>query len=77
MLASSLSDGIGMEGVESGDIEMGGIAVSGGLANQDGQDGQDSREDVGSIVGGRMTIQGAGTSPRRTRSGKIVKYNDE
>jgi hypothetical protein len=27
--------------------------------------------------GGRIMIQGAGTSPRRTRSGKLVKYRDE
>ena len=67
-----------MEGVDLSDIELGGIAGSSGLADQDGQDGQgDGLEDVGSRVGGGITIQDAGTSPRRTRSGKVVKYNDD
>ena len=52
-----------MEGVELGDIEM-------GPADQD-----DSMEDVGSRVSG-VTTRGAGNSPRRTRSGKVVKYRD-
>jgi hypothetical protein len=38
VLASSLFDSIGIEGVESSNIEMGGIAESGGLVDQDGQD---------------------------------------
>ena len=28
-------------------------------------------------VGGGITIRGAGTSPRRTMPGKVVKYRDE
>jgi hypothetical protein len=59
-----------MEGVESGDVEMGSTVGSAGLADRDGQG--DSLEDVGSRVGTRITIQGAGTSLRRTRSGKVV-----
>jgi hypothetical protein len=72
-LASSLFDG--MEGIESGSVGMGGTAGSASLADQgrQGEDGQsDSLEDVGSRVGSRMIIHGAGTSPRRTRSGKVV-----
>jgi hypothetical protein len=45
--------------------------------DMDGQDDQDGQGDTGSRVGGGMMIQGAGTSPRRTRSGKIVKYKYE
>ena len=48
---------------------------------QDGHNSQDcqgdGQEDVGSRVGGRIAIQGAGTSPRSTGSGKIIKYKDE
>jgi len=64
-----------IEGIESGDVEMGGTAGITSLANQDdqGEEGQgDSLEDVGSSISTRMTIQGAGISPRRTRSGKVV-----
>jgi hypothetical protein len=83
----------GMEGIETGGVELGEIEMGGtgaGLTDQDGQDGQnsqdcqggqdgqgDSPEDVGSNVGGGITIQDAGTSPRRTRSGKVVKYKDQ
>ena len=74
-LGSSLFDGMDIEGIESGDVEMGGTAGITSLANQDdqGKEGQgDSLEDVGSSISTRMTIQGAGISPRRTRSGKVV-----
>ena len=78
-MASSLFnsiEGIETGGVELGDVEMGGTSSS--LTDQDGQDGQgDSQEDVGGKVGGGSTILGAGTSPRRTRSGKVVKYRDD
>jgi hypothetical protein len=77
VLASSPFNG--MEGIELGDVEMGG--TSSGLADQDIKDGQssqgDSLEDVGGRVGGGITILGAGTSPRRTRSGKVIKYSDQ
>jgi hypothetical protein len=80
-IQSDSEHGMDTGGVELGDIEIGGIAGSGGLVDQDSWDGQhgqgDSLEDVGSRVGGGITIQGTGTSPRRTRSGKIVKYKDE
>jgi hypothetical protein len=79
-----------MDSIESSDIEMGSAVGSASLADQDGQDGQDgqdsqdsqdgqddSMEDIGSRVGGGMTTQGVQTSPRRTRSGKIVKYRDD
>jgi hypothetical protein len=87
VMASSLFNGMeGIEtgGVELGDVEMGGIGS--GLADQDGQDGQDGQgngqgngegnglKGVGSRVSGGTTIQGVGTSPRRTRSGKVLKY---
>jgi hypothetical protein len=75
LLACDLFDGMDMDGIESGDIEIDGTAASAGLADQDSQG--DSLEDGGSRVGDRMTIQGAGTSPRRTRSGKVVKYQDD
>jgi hypothetical protein len=68
-----------LESDKLGDVEMGGTGAS--LADQDVQDDQDDQgsglEDVGGRVGSGITIQGAGTSPRRTRSGKILKYNDE
>jgi hypothetical protein len=76
---SPLSE-LGSSCVESGDVEMGGTVGITSLANQDdqGEEGQgeesqgDSLEDVGSSASTRMTIQGAGISPRRTRSGKVV-----
>jgi hypothetical protein len=89
-MASSLfngMEGIETSGVELGDIEMGGTGA--GLTDQEGQDSQDGQDSgledvsyrvgsrVGSKVGSGITIQGARTSPRRTRSGKIVKYKDE
>ena len=44
---------------------------------RDSQDGQrDGLEDVGSRVSGGNTIQGAGTSPRHTRSGRIFTYTE-
>lgn len=77
-------EGIETNSIESGNAEIGSITGSSGLIDQDGQDGQDgqaSQKDIGSRIGGRVsgrtTIQGARTSPRRTRSGKIVKYKDE
>jgi len=66
-LASNVIDGMDIDSVESGDIEMGGIAGSGSLADQDSQE----------EISGRVTIQVAGTSPRRTRSGKVVRYRDD
>jgi hypothetical protein len=79
--SNSNMEGIETSGVELSDTEIGSIAGSSSLADQDSQDGQDGQEDVGSRVGSRVgreiTIQGAGTSPRHTRSGKIVKYKDE
>jgi hypothetical protein len=83
VLASSLFNGMdGIELGQSGDVEMGGTSV--GLTDQDGQDsqnGQDSQggglQDVGSRFGGGKAILGAGTSPRRTRSGKVVKYSED
>jgi hypothetical protein len=70
---------------------MGGTSAS--LTDQDIQDGQgDGLEDVsgrvggsrvggsrvgGNMVGGSIAILGAGTSPRRTRSGKVVKYIED
>lgn len=58
---------------QSGDVEMGGTSAS--LTDQDVQDGRgDGLGDVSGRVGGSIAILGAGTSPRRTRSGKIVKY---
>jgi hypothetical protein len=89
VLASSIFNG--MEGIETdraelGDVEMGG--TGGGLIHcniqdnsQDGQDSQDDLggclEDTGGRVGNGIMILGAGTSPRRTRSGKVVKYRDQ
>ena len=75
LLASSLFDGMDIEGIELSDIEIDGTAASAGLADQDSQG--NSLEDVGSRVGGRMTIQGAGTSLKCTKSGKVVKYKDD
>ena len=60
-LASSLFNGI--EGTETGSAKLGG-------------QGND-KEEVGSRVGGGVTIQGLRISPRRTLSEKIVKYKDE
>jgi hypothetical protein len=89
-LESESMEGIETSGAELGDIEMGGTGASltdqdvqddaqDGQDGRDGQDGQGSGLEevggrVGSRVGGGVTIQGAGTSPRRTRSGKVVKY---
>lgn len=67
-LASSLFNS--EDGIESGqgirveDIEMGPGDVEMGGIDQDGQDGHGN--------GGGITIQGAGISPRRTRSGKLI-----
>jgi hypothetical protein len=63
-------------------IEMGGTCDSlTDQDNQDGQDGQDGQsddiDDAGGRAGGGIAIQGAGTSLRRTRLGKVVKYRDE
>ena len=69
---------MGLEGVKSVDTEMGGAARSAGLADQDGQDGQGNFvEVVGSRVSGGMMIQRSGTSTKRIRSGKVVKYRDD
>jgi hypothetical protein len=83
VLASSLFNGMdGMDGIElsqSGDVEMGGTSV--GLTDQDGQDGQDGQggglQDVGSRFGSGKAILGVVTSPRRTRSGKVIKYSED
>jgi hypothetical protein len=49
-----------------------------GRCKRDAQAGtNDSLEDIGSRVASRMAIQGAGTGPRRTGSGKSVKYRDD
>jgi hypothetical protein len=78
VMASSLfngMDGIETGGVKSGDVEMGG--TSSGLTGQDGQGGQDSQgnglKNVGSRVSSGITIQGTGTSSRRTRSLKMSR----
>jgi hypothetical protein len=55
-----------MDGVEVGDI---------GRTDQDVQD--DQGNGVGCQVGGGVGTQGAKTSPRCTRSGKVVKYRDQ
>ena len=88
MLASSLFNSI--EGIESShcintDVEIGGIGV--GFAVQDDQEAQNDQDaqgnqdaqndELSSAVGSRTVILGAGVSPRRTRSGKIVKYRGD
>ena len=56
-----------IEAIESGNIEMGTI--------QDAQDVQSSQNnEVSSRADSGIVILGAGISPRRTRSGKIVNY---
>lgn len=81
--AKSLFDG--MDGIELGDVEIGGMGS--GLTDQD-QDVQgdqgDSIKGQGDSVDGQSNsiqsgggFQDTGTSPRRTRSGKVVKYRDE
>ena len=75
-LGQSVELGQGVElgwDIELGDVEIGRIGNS--LTNQDSQDSQGDFL-VGSRVSDRM-IQGAGTSPRRTRSGKVVKYREQ
>jgi hypothetical protein len=82
VLASSLFNG--MEGIETGGAELGDVEMGGtssGPTDQDGQGGEDGQgdglEDIdGRASGGKATL-GAGTSPRRTRSGKEVKYRDQ
>lgn len=75
-------------GVKLGDVELGG--TSGGLADQDAQnniqniqgsqDSQgsqiDSIDNANGQVSGGLSVQGAGTSPKRTRPGK-VKYRGQ
>jgi hypothetical protein len=63
---------------EQDDVEMGGTGS--GLADEDGQDGQNGGGVGGRIsgrasgrVGGRVAIPDVVTSPRRTRSGKVRK----
>jgi hypothetical protein len=66
-----------IKGVKLGDSETGGTAGSASLADQDSGDGEgDFVEVVGGRVGSQMTIQGARSSPRRTRSGKVIKYRN-
>ena len=61
--------------------DMEGIEIGGTDANpaiQDNQSVQGSQgSDVSDRVGSGTAILGAETSPRRTRSGKIVKYRAE
>jgi hypothetical protein len=67
----------GMEGIETSGVELGGIEMDRTGASLTDQGGQDSsRKNLGGRVSGRITIQGAGTSPMRTRSGKVVKHKD-
>ena len=75
VLASSLFNGIediesgrGIS-VESGDVEMGGTGS--GLTDQDDQDSQGNGVDSG------VGVPTVGLSPRRTRSGKVVKYKED
>ena len=67
---------------QSGNVEMGRTGV--GLTDQDGQDSQDGQDgwggnlkDVGSRFGGGKAILGAITSPRRTKSGRVIKYSED
>jgi hypothetical protein len=69
VMASSLFND--MEGIEIGRTDA-------NPAIQDNQSVQGSQgSDVSDGVGSRTTILGAETSPRRARSGKIVKYRAE
>jgi hypothetical protein len=59
-LASSLFNG--MEGIESGETKMG----------EQGDDVDSQGDVIGTGIGTRIAIE---TSPRRTRSGKVVEYH--
>jgi hypothetical protein len=82
VIASSLFNDI--EGIESGQsitAKLGDVEIGGTDANptiRDNQSVQGSQgSDVSDGVGSGTAILGAETSPRRTRSGKIVKYRAE
>jgi hypothetical protein len=80
VLASSQFNG--MDGIELGGVEIGriGSGSSSGTTDQDVQsDIQDSQDGLGDSIdtSGRAGAQYVVTSPRRTRSGKLVKYKDE
>jgi hypothetical protein len=80
VLASSQFDGMdGIEFSQSISTKLGNANVgrtSAVLANQDVQDNQgNSIDDQGHGIDGGVGAQGIGTSPRRTRSGKVVKYD--
>jgi hypothetical protein len=63
-----------IEGVKLDDFEIGGTSGSASLADQDSGDGKgDFVEVVGRKAGSQMTIQGARTSPRCTKPGKVIK----
>jgi len=79
-----------MEGIESShginivssNVGVGGIGAS--LAVQDAQDNPNAQgaqgnqgNDSGSSVGSGIMPLSTGISPRRTRSGKIVKYRED
>jgi hypothetical protein len=62
-------------GVKLSNLEMGGIGSR--LTCWGDQDDQDDQDGSIDDVSGRViAIQGARTSLRRTRSGKVVKYKD-
>jgi hypothetical protein len=50
---------------------MDGIEIGGGIIDHETQD------DASGEINSGANIQGVSSSPRRTRSGKIVKYKDE
>ena len=76
----------GMDGIESSqsisvelaDVEMGGTSSNSQSDCIGGASGQVGSGQVGGgQVGGGPSAQAAKTSPRRTRSGKVVRYTDK
>lgn len=75
VLASSLFNS--MDGTESSQgisAEVGNVEMSGTCSGLTAQDVQNDGIDTN--LSTSIDIQGIGTSPRRTRSGKVVKYRD-
>jgi hypothetical protein len=83
VLASSLFNGIDIEDIESGQgigVELGDVEIGrtgSGFTDQDVQDNQDDQGSQGNSVDSRGGVLTVGLSPRRTRSGKVVKYKED
>ena len=78
VLASSLFNG--MEGIEMGSgitLCLEGQDGQDGQDNQDSQDGQDSHEMDGIEIGGSSKALDPIFSPRKTRSGRVIRYKGE